>query len=386
MGHSQIIPYIVISSKFFEQIIIYSQEKNHHSQIKINKLKKYLNSKNILWYYSFFSNKFKILSKFYNLINLNLVVLKILFKNNITHYHGRSHVPAECGLFFKFLFKYKLLFDCRGFWAEERIDNGNWSMNSILGRFLYNRYSRIEKKLFYSSDNIILLTKKAFKLRQHHQINTKNIQIIPCVTNFSKFKILSSYERKFLRKKYSIDDNAILLTYFGSLDKIYNLKYMLKFFAFCSKRNAKIKLLIISKDYINYLDYVKSNISLNLKNKIIFKSSSSSELYKFIGIADYSLCFISPSKARNASSPTKIGESLSCGVPIIYKSGVGDLDDHLSKIHYNIKLDKFDNSNFKQAFEKILKYSINKKIVRMQSIKTYGLENAYFKYKNIYDI
>ena len=41
------------------------------------------------------------------------------------------------------------------------------------------------------------------------------------------------------------------------------------------------------------------------------------------------MCFIKKSPSKIFSSPTKVGESLGCGVPIVYNEGIGDLDDDL---------------------------------------------------------
>jgi glycosyltransferase involved in cell wall biosynthesis len=54
---------------------------------------------------------------------------------------------------------------------------------------------------------------------------------------------------------------------------------------------------------------------------------------------DLGLCFIRPHFSKLASCPTKVGEYLAAGVPVVANSGIGDLDDLLSHENVGIVLD-----------------------------------------------
>jgi glycosyltransferase involved in cell wall biosynthesis len=46
-----------------------------------------------------------------------------------------------------------------------------------------------------------------------------------------------------------------------------------------------------------------------------------------LALADFAVCSIKPCLSKIASSPTKIGEYLAAGLPIVYNTGIGDLDE-----------------------------------------------------------
>ena len=45
----------------------------------------------------------------------------------------------------KKIFKFKLIFDCRGMWADEKISKGTWNLNFFLHKVQYN-FVKIQEK------------------------------------------------------------------------------------------------------------------------------------------------------------------------------------------------------------------------------------------------
>ena len=100
-----------------------------------------------------------------------------------------------------------------------------------------------------------------------------------------------------------------------------------------------------------------------------------------LSATDLNLIKNSPSKIF--SSPTKVGESLGCGVPVIYNKGIGDLDEDMKnmKVGYELSQSDFmDEHNIKN----IVLSDKSKLQIRENSINKYGLENAVKKFVEIY--
>ena len=58
-------------------------------------------------------------------------------------------------------------------------------------------------------------------------------------------------------------------------------------------------------------------------------SSPHDQVGDHLAAADAAISFIAPSPSKASSSPTKIGEYLAAGLPIVATAGVGDLDEQL---------------------------------------------------------
>ena len=123
-----------------------------------------------------------------------------------------------------------------------------------------------------------------------------------------------------------------------------------------------------------------------MKELIIIKSVDENNINNYINIFDASLCFVRSTFARIASSPTKIGESFACGVPIICNKNVGDLNSLLPKIQ-KIGLHDFSNKkNIKFAIDDLLILEkIDRTLVRENSKKYLDLSLASSLYKKIYN-
>ena len=294
-------------------------------------------------------------------------------------------MPNSVSLFYKKFFKFKLIFDSRGFWAEERIDNENWKLNTISGKFLYNYFSNIEKKSFLQSEKIIFLTKRARnRIVYKYRISLKKTYVLPCVADYNKFKILTNLKKNFIKNSLKINESNYLFLYIGSINKIYNPELMIDFFINFNKfKNAKILFLTFDKKKLNLI--LKKKLNQHQMSKVIILNSKEIDIYKILSICDYSFSFIRPSAARIASSPTKIGESLASGVPIITIKGVGDNDSILKKIRYNFLINS-KIINYNQIFKKLKKLNFEEKnYIRFKSKKYYDLELANSTLKNLYN-
>jgi hypothetical protein len=81
--------------------------------------------------------------------------------------HCRSYVAAEIGLLLKRRYGVKMIFDMRGFWADEKVDNGQWNLRNPFYKKLYRFYKKKENAFLLGADAIISLTEKAkFQLLQ----------------------------------------------------------------------------------------------------------------------------------------------------------------------------------------------------------------------------
>jgi len=61
-----------------------------------------------------------------------------------------------------------------------------------------------------------------------------------------------------------------------------------------------------------------------------------------VSISDFSIFFILPLYSKMSSSPTKKGEIMSMGIPVICNTGIGDTDDIANKYDADYIVHKFE--------------------------------------------
>ena len=388
LGHSQIIPYILGIKDKVSDLYVISFEKKKHKPNK-NKIFNTLQKKNINWKPLNFTNKFFFIIKIFDILKIIYFPFLLLVINKINIVHCRGHIPAIAGLLLKKIFKIKFIFDCRGFWADERFDDGNWNKKNIFYILIYKFFKTLERSFFKNSDHIIVLTNVAKEiLIKNYSINEDKISTIPCCADYSKFKINSTNIKSDMKKNMGFDDTHIILGYIGTLSNLYMVKEMIYFFKKLHNNNSNFRFLIVTKDKNKINSLINTDDKFLLENNLIsFKDADGGNISDYINLFDISLCFVLSSNARKASSPTKIGESLACGVPVICNKNVGDLNDWIPKLYNHGLLDCSNFSMLDKVANNISYYlSLDKHIIRSKSKLYMDQNNALFTYHKIYGL
>ena len=318
LGKSQIIPYLNLIAKDTERLFILSFEKKNNRHLHFNHKKEIL-PENVFIKQLEFSERFGLLGKIYDLGKMYFCSTYICLKYNIAIIHARGHPPAinafilKKTLFFRSL---KYIFDFRGLWVDERIDKGSWDIDKLTHRIQFRIFKALERLLISYSDAIVVLT-DAMK----HELFSlgfvkKNIEVIPCCCNFNKFRIDSeSYSS--IRNAMNIGSDTILLGYIGSVGPMYDFKCMFKFFQENCKFESKLHLLLLTNSNQKAKNIALKYLKPDIMNKLTFSSVDHSEVPKYLAALDASIFFLKESYARLGTSPTKFGESLASGVPVI---------------------------------------------------------------------
>ena len=378
LGSSQILPYINGSSKS-DLIFFICTIENKNKINKIKNLKKIIEkNKNLHWEYYLFKKKRGKINRLLELILLYTLTIKTFLLKQIDILHSRSYLPMFVCIFLKLFSKVKIIFDTRGSWFDERIEGGMLKQNGI-DLVIYKILKSIEFLLFKSSDYIIFLTNNGLNKVNKSFIKDKKISIIPCAADYSLFKILDVEKKNKIKKSLGLEEKFII-TYSGSLGSWYNFDQIKIFYSnFLSKYPDTFLIILTQSEIQKEL----SNLPDHIKNKIIFLSTKREFIPEIIGVSDLTLCFIKKTPSKIFSSPTKVGESLGCGVPIVYNEGIGDLDDDLESMKLGCRLNqnRFVNET---DLEQIILSGKSKLQIRENSIKKYGLENAVKKFVEIY--
>lgn len=383
LGQSQILPYIKkLSKNNSYKITIISFEKDRNFKINGHLLQKKLEEKNIEWIALNYVKNPPILSTIWDIYKLNKCIKRINTKKKIHLIHCRSYITSLVALKLKKKNKIPFIFDMRGFFADERVDGKIWNKNHFIFKRIYNYFKKKEKEfLQYANHTISLTSNGKNEILSWNLKNQSPISVIPCCTDESLFK---KENIKSIRKDIVFDEDDFVISYVGSIGTWYMLDEMLDFFKELQNKKANSKFLFITKDdpQIILEKVNKKNIDINT---IKIQSSSRDMMPTYIGASDYSIFFILPVFSKKASSPTKMGEIMNLGIPIICNSGVGDVDEIMEKCMPELLLRKFKKSEYDRLINLILKNHIpNKKQIIKTANDYYSLKKGAIKYREVY--
>jgi glycosyltransferase involved in cell wall biosynthesis len=385
LGQSQILPYLIGLSLKGHCISILSCEKPEN--FKKNKLvvQQKCTTANIQWDYIEYNNSIPVLSSFLTVRKLKAKAVVIAKRDQIQVVHCRSIIPAMVGESVKKKLAVKLIFDIRGFWADERVDGKIWNLKNPVYQFLYNYFKAKEKYLFQQADYIVTLTENAkeYIIREFQTKN--NFLVVPCCVDFDHFdpSKIDQVEIEELRKLIGIPEKDYVLTYVGSLGTRYMLLEMLSFFKVLKGKKPQASFLFVSKSDTSEIEIICNQIELDF-NSIYITSCEYSQIPTYISIGNASVFFIVTCFSGKAVSPTKQAEVLSLGLPIVANSGLGDTDIILEKTESGIILKEFNDEEYERMIKELFKFKKNKSEIRKSAKQFFTLESGIEKYHAVY--
>jgi glycosyltransferase involved in cell wall biosynthesis len=270
----------------------------------------------------------------------------------------------------------------RGFYADERVDGRIWNLNNIIYKKIYNYFKLKEKEFLQSSGYTISLTETGKKeIVSWNLPNQSKIKVIPCCTDENLFQKKNIQN---VRNELGFNKNDFIISYIGSIGTWYMLDEMLDFFKCLQIKKPNAKFFFITKDNPQLiLEKVKSK-EIDISN-IKIQASSREMMPSYIGASNFSIFFILPVFSKKASSPTKMGEIMNLGIPIICNSGVGDVDEIMEKSMPELLVKDLS----KKAYERVVNlitnnYTPNTKKIIDTSHNYFSLEKGVEKYKEVY--
>jgi glycosyltransferase involved in cell wall biosynthesis len=273
----------------------------------------------------------------------------------------------------------------RGFWADERVEGGLWNMKNPIYFIIYHYFKKKEKQFLSNADYIISLTYKAkdeiegFKLSRRPE----QIEIIPCcadLQHFSEENINKDFREEF-KKSHGITDDDFIISYLGALGTWYLLKEMMLFFKCLLEVKPNAKFLFITTEQPDDIYATANKLGIN-KDLLIITKAARPQVPSLLSLSKVSIFFIKPGFSKKATSPTKAGEMMAMGIPLICNDKIGDMEKIIKETRAGTLVTKFTEEEFHEIIKNLdMKPDAN---VRISAQKFFSLDSGVEKYYNVY--
>jgi glycosyltransferase involved in cell wall biosynthesis len=243
--------------------------------------------------------------------------------------HVRSYVAATLALPWVIASRAPFLFDTRGMWPEEKVDAGAWSS----GGTLYRSTKSIERLLFRRADVITVLTHAVQTyLRDEypyrHEIRAP-IHVIPTCTDLVRFSPDTPADRALGNRL----GGARVLVYAGSLGTWYLGPEMARFYLAWRRAiraehaGQSTRFLLVSQ---NDPAAVRQTLTeAGAGDELVHHHGRHSDVPSALRCAEVALSFARRTASGRGTAPTKLGEALACGLPVVANAD-GDVSEVLN--------------------------------------------------------
>ena len=386
LGQSQVMPYLVGLSSQGYHFTILSFEKKSRYEKERKIIERVAAGSAISWRPLFFTKNPPVLSKIYDRWKLKRTVRKLMKEQPFDMIHCRSYIAAEAGLWLKKKYGIKFLFDMRGFWADEKIDSGSWNQSNFFFRRVYRHYKKKEKQFLLAADGIVSLTHAAkAELLKNKEYSHLDIDVIPCCADLDHFdyKNIRSDFAAGLREQTGIPAESKIITYLGSVGGWYMVDEMFDFLKRLLVKRPEFVMLFLTKDDPGAVKERAAARGIP-PDKMVVLYAGRNELPDYLSLSDCSIFFIRPTYSKIASSPTKHGELMGMGIPVICNS-IGDTGQVINESHSGIIVTEFTEAAYDQAADKMNELlAMSKENIRQGAFTFFDLEKGVIQYITIY--
>lgn len=387
LGQSQVLPYLVGMTKNNIKFHLISFEKEERYKKNAKTIETICEKAGIAWHPMMYTKKPPLLSTMYDLMRMKRLAKRLQQHHLFEIVHCRSYIAALVGLTLKNEFATKFVFDMRGFWADERIDGGIWNLKNPVFNMVYKFFKKKEILFLKRADHVISLTytgKEEIESWFRAEEDKPKITVIPCCADLNLFNpsAISTTDQNSLKQALNISEEAYILGYIGSIGTWYLLEEMLNYFHLLLQKNPRAIFLFVTQENPDKIIQVANMLDIP-EEKLRITACNHEKVPLHISILSAAIFFIRPSYSKKASSPTKLGEIMAMGIPVICNSGVGDTDTIVSSFKAG-KL--FDLKDLKSLTpEETIEISFEEKQAKHGAQSYFGLENGVQKYLHVYN-
>jgi glycosyltransferase involved in cell wall biosynthesis len=353
LGQTQVLPYLRELAKKGVQFTLLSFEKPHAFEpagvAKSEALRDELQTQGIDWHWLRYHQRPSLPATMYDVLAGYREARSLVKRKQIEMVHARGHIPATIAVWLKVWLDTKLIFDLRGLMAEEYVDAEHWRK----GNLPYRITKSMEVKILAAADAIVTLTERVWPIISEWEGlrgRTPHHEVIPCCVDLARFRF-SEQERARRRKELGLDDQFTIV-YSGSLDGWYLTDTMADFFASVVRRNPKAHMLWLTTGSHDRVRELMRGRNISKENFSVL-SVAAADVPSYLAAADAGLSFIKRCVSKVASSPTKNGEYLACGLPVIINEGIGDSDALVDQWQAGVLIEEFNETEFEAAAREI---------------------------------
>ena len=389
LGQSQVIPYLEGLTRQGYRFTILSCDKPEKYTAHRTDVERMLQNLPIAWVSLRYHKNPPVLSSVYDYYMLRKKAIALHASDPFDMVHTRPGVPQLIALHLKKKLGIRYLNDIRGFWADERVDGGMWDLKNPLYKAVYTFFRKKEDECVRVADYNTCLTFRGKEeiLKWKTVPQPVKVDVVPCSVDLDLFDpahLDKEYLGRF-KKETGITDQDFIISYLGSIGGWYLTNEMLRFCSLLWQRKPETKFLFISNNRHEEITEAAKRFNIP-EDRIIVKFAGRKQVPALLSLSSYSLFFIKPCYSKLSSSPTKHGEIMAMGIPVIANSGVGDVKEIVERYKGGFVLDGFTEVEMQAVIDRILDpaTSFDRTGIRNGAFDFYSLDKTVGTYTSVY--
>ena len=335
LGQSQVLSYLRGLSREFEVTLISFERSEHLREAdQLARIEELCASHGIRWVRKRYLQRPRVMASALNLLSLFFVTWREARRSGARLIHARSYVPAAAGWAVSRLSGIPYIFDMRSLWPEELVTSKRMRRGSWLHKLIF----AAEGRLLRDAAAIVSLTRAALPyLNAVHPgaLWGERVRVIPTCTDLERFRPLGPAAK---------EQNEFVVSCHGSLTNgWFDVSALAQVFSRLAEARPEARFEVITRDRAD-LVLARLGGAQNYRDRLSIYPARAAEIHEKLQRHSLSVFFYVPGATSELGrSPTRMGEALACGIPVLTTYGVGDVAKILRDDRVGVVLDALDH-------------------------------------------
>ncbi|HEY4784546.1 MAG TPA: glycosyltransferase [Bacteroidales bacterium] len=186
--------------------------------------------------------------------------------------------------------------------------------SNLMNDFLFN--DKLEKSIYSKVDILLCQSGRMASHLAEKYGKRDHVFIYKCGVDITRF-YFNEEVRKNVRTELSIASEDIVLVYSGGFHKWQMIEETLRCYSFLKKKSKlQLRFLLLTNESSNLVRSTLEQFGL-VSDDVIVKNCKHEEVSKYLNAADLGFLIREDTIMNQVAFPTKMGEYLACGLPLI---------------------------------------------------------------------
>lgn len=337
LGQSQVLPYLRELRKDGHGIVILSFERHADQSLdRVRALREQLDKDGLHWHWLRYHKRPVVVSTLWDVLCGTVVACWLAVRHGVDALHARSQVAAAMAWPVVRLLRKRFIFDLRGQMAYEYADGGTWREGGLLCRLV----EKAERRFVRDSDTLVVLTRVLAEDVAPHAPGSP--VVIPTCVNLEQF----------LSPDPTPPPGPPVMAYCGSLGARYALSLLVQCYEEGLRQMSALRLLVVTHtDPARLLTSLREAQVDHSRVEVI--RAEHEEVPAHLARAQFGVLLLQGRRSLRGACPTKVGEYLACGLPVLASAGIGDCLKQLEGNRVGVVLKGHDDEAFGEGLGRI---------------------------------
>jgi len=318
LGQSQVLAYLrLLSRKHSIGLITFEKPGDLADVAAMEAQRRTTDALGIRWIPLRYHQHPRLLATGWDLLAFAWSALRVAHQDKVEVLHCRSYIPSFVALAVKWLARKPFVFDMRALWPEEMVAAGRLNPGSLVYRILQSG----ERLCLKQAAAVVSLTETGVAHIRHvygHEVEAVDFAVIPTCVDLDLFRpaLVGAQE----------EGRALAIGSVGTvLSGWFKFDWLTAFFSAADELVPDLDFKIVTPEDSRRIRAL-AEAGGTPPGRLEIYGAGRLEVPEAIGRLSAVAMFYATGAASTGRCPTRMGEVLACGIPVVVNAGVGDVE------------------------------------------------------------